>query len=190
VASTSRRFAPAWIAGAAIVIGAAAIELAMGRVPICRCGSIKPWHGVVRSAENSQHLFDWYTPSHVVHGIAFFALAWLLVRRWPLRWRFTAALAVEAAWEVLENTPVVIERYRAATIALDYYGDSVVNSMADIGAMIAGFWIASRLPWRVTLGVVLAAEIGVAAVIRDNLTLNILMLLYPIEAIRRWQEGA
>jgi hypothetical protein len=190
VRSTVSRFLPVWIAGTAIVIGAAVIELAMGREPMCRCGSIKLWHGVVRSAENSQHLSDWYTPSHVVHGIAFFALTWLAGRRRPFRWRLTTALAIEAAWEVIENTPAVIERYRAATIALDYYGDSVVNSMADIGAMMAGFWIASRLPWRVTLGLVLAAEIGVAAVIRDNLTLNVLMLIYPFEAIRRWQQGA
>ena len=187
---SSSRSARAWIAGAVIVIGAAAIELAMGREPLCRCGSIKLWHGVVQSAENSQHLSDWYTPSHVIHGIAFFALTRLLAGGRPLRWRLTIALAIEAAWEVFENTPLVIERYRAATIALDYYGDSVVNSMADIGAMVAGFWLASRLPWRVTLGLVVAAEIAVAAVIRDNLTLNILMLVYPIEAIKRWQQGA
>jgi len=190
VSLSSSRSVRAWIAGAVIVIGAAAIELAMGREPLCRCGSIKLWHGVVQSAENSQHLSDWYTPSHVIHGIGFFALTRLLARGRPLRWRLNIALAIEAAWEVFENTPLVIERYRAATIALDYYGDSVVNSMADIGAMVAGFWLASRLPWRVTLGLVVAAEIAVAAVIRDNLTLNILMLVYPVEAIRRWQQGA
>lgn len=190
VGPKSSRSASALITGAVIVVGAAAIELAMGRDLQCRCGSVKLWHGVVQSSENSQHLSDWYTPSHLIHGIGFFALTRLSARGMPMRWRLVIALAIESTWEVFENTPLVIERYRAATIALDYYGDSVVNSMADIGAMMAGFWLALRLPWRVTLGLVAVAEIAVAAVIRDNLTLNILMLVYPIEAIRRWQQGA
>jgi uncharacterized protein DUF2585 len=181
-----------WWIGAvlAIVATAASIELAMGRVPWCTCGYVKLWQGVVRSAENSQHLTDWYTPSHVIHGILFYVLLWLAARRLPVRIRFVAAVLLEATWELVENTPLVIDRYRAATIALDYYGDSVVNSMSDIAAMMAGFWIARTAPVWVSLVLVIVMEIAVAMVIRDNLTLNILMLLHPFEAIKQWQLGS
>ena len=173
-----------------IVISAALIELAMGRVPWCRCGYIKLWHGVVYSSENSQHITDWYTFTHIDHGIGFYALLWLLARRLPVRVRFVLAVVLEAAWEVLENTPMVINRYRAATISLDYFGDSVINSMSDIVAMMAGFWMAYRLPELLTIAVVVGIEAGLAFYIRDNLTLNILMLIHPIDAVKRWQTGS
>lgn len=175
------------LAALALVAAAAVSELAMGRSPMCTCGYVKFWHGVANSSENSQHITDWYTFSHVIHGMGFYALVWLVARRATPGARLVSAVALEAAWEVFENTPFVINRYRAATIALDYYGDSVLNSVSDIAAMMVGFWLARRLPVWVTVTVVVVLEVFVAAMIRDNLTLNILMLLHPVEAVRQWQ---
>lgn len=176
-----------------IVIGIlftlAATLYAMGRIPICKCGYVKLWHGVVRSSENSQHLTDWYTPSHVIHGFAFYGVLWLIARRLPVGARLALATIVEAAWEVFENTDFTINRYRSVTISLDYYGDSIINSVCDVVAMTAGFVMAARFPVWVIVTMTVLLELLVASVIRDNLTLNILMLLYPLEAVRRWQSG-
>lgn len=161
----------------------------MGHPWICKCGTVELWHGATPSSENSQHLADWYTASHIIHGFFWYFVLWLVARQQPLNLRAFAALVLEAGWEILENSPFIINRYRETTISFDYFGDSVINSIVDILAMLLGFFLAARLPVWLTVALVVALEAIAAAIIRDNLTLNIVMLIHPFEAIKVWQTG-
>ncbi len=175
---------------AAIVAAAAVALYLMGHPLICKCGTVKLWHFDVESAENSQHLIDWYTPSHIIHGFIFYWLLWLASRRVKLSFgtRLVLAVAIEASWEVIENTDFVINHYREMTISLDYYGDSVINSVSDILFMVLGFFLAARLPVWLTVVIAIALEAFIGVMIRDNLTLNVLMFLWPLDSVLSWQQ--
>jgi len=178
-----------WVALAFVAAGMAAGLVGLGRNLICQCGYVKLWHGQVISSENSQHILDWYSPSHVLHGLVFYMALHFLLPRLNIGWRLLVAAAIEAAWEIIENTSWIIDKYREDTIALDYYGDSVLNSVSDMTMMVAGFMIASRAPVWVSVCLFVAAELFVGLIIRDGLLLNIIMLLYPLDWVRQWQAG-
>ena len=173
----------------AIVVVTASLQLAMGRSAVYAHGPVRLWVGDVNSDQNSQQVADPYTFSHVIHGALFYGLTHLTMAPASAGARVIVAVAIEGAWEAYENTDTVIDRYRAATIALGYYGDSVLNSIADMIACLIGFVLASRFRWWWTVSWAVATEILLAIAIRDNLTLNILMLIHPFDAIRRWQLG-
>jgi hypothetical protein len=175
------------VAAILILAAAVAILLAMGRPPICACGEVTLWGPV--GPRQSQMLADWYSPSHIVHGFLFYAALQFVAPRWAVERRFLVALLIETAWEVAENTPAVIDRYREATIALGYSGDSILNNLSDIAMMALGFLAARKLPLWSSVLLVLILELVPLLVIRDNLTLNVWMLLAPNESIRAWQGG-
>lgn len=172
----------------AVFTALAAVELLCGRSPLGPDGRFGWWDGDIWSSENSQRVADAYSFSHIIHGMLFYGLLWLAARRAPVRVRFLVALLIEAGWELLENSPIIIDRYRSGTIAQGYVGDSVLNSVCDVGMMAIGFLIArlSRL-WLVVV-LVVAMELGCLWWVRDNLTLNVIMLVHPVPAIKAWQS--
>lgn len=177
------------IAFIVILLAQIVIERLMGRIWICDCGTVKLWEGGVNTSGNSQHVADWYTLSHIIHGFLFYWFAWLAFRSRSVGFRLGVATLVEAGWEILENSPLIIERYRSATMALNYFGDSILNSAMDTAWMAAGFLFAWRMPVWLTVCLAVIFELLAAYVIRDNLTLNVIMLVWPVEAIKAWQGG-
>jgi len=180
--------------GAVLWLGFIAILLAMHRPPFCPCGTVHLWAGKVQSPENSQQLTDWYSFSHMIHGMLFYGAGYILWRKAGLgrwmpspRWALPLAILVEGSWELLENSPLIIDRYRAVTVSWGYSGDSVLNSASDIACMVIGFLFAARMPARVTVATAVAFELFTLVMIGDNLTLNVLMLAWPVDAIRNWQ---
>lgn len=161
-----------------------------GQPPISTDGQVKLWEGEVLSAGNSQHLSDWYTFSHIIHGLLFYGLAWVIFRKQSVGVRFLMAVGLEAGWEVLENTPMVINHYRQQALAQGYTGDSILNSVSDNVSMMLGFLVAWRLPVWAVVVFGLSLELFAAFMIRDNLTLNVINLVYPFEFIADWQSAA
>jgi hypothetical protein len=185
--SASRSSSYKWFGvAAALLVAQIVILYFMGRVPICECGYVKLFEPGVNTPGNSQHLADWYTPSHIIHGFLFYGL---LFRKQTIGMRLSFAVLIEAAWELLENSPIIIDRYRTATMALGYSGDSILNSAMDTVFMVVGFFFAARVPIWLTILVAIVFEIFTGWLIRDNLTLNVLMLVAPIDAVKEWQNA-
>ena len=185
-------FRASLLAGTFLIVLFAVTLYVMGQPLLCECGFIKFWHGpTMLTSENSQHISDWYTFSHIIHGFIFYGIAWLLDRKrgWSVGFMLLLALVAETSWELFENTDFIINRYRAITISFDYFGDSIINSTSDVLAMVLGFFLAWRLPVWVTVCLLIIMEVFVGFWIHDNLTLNIIMLLYPFEVILQWQRG-
>ena len=176
-----------WLVTSAIVASTVLILKTMGRILYCACGYVKFWQGDNWSSENSQHISDWYTFSHLIHGFIFYWLLQKFLPEWSVASRLVLAVIIEAAWEILENSPIIINRYRTTTVSLDYFGDSVLNSFFDILACIIGFMLARKLPIWLSIVLIIAMELGVGWMIKDNLFLNVIMLIYPVQAIKEWQ---
>jgi hypothetical protein len=188
VFNSNRDYLPWFLIFVAVALAVVQLRL-QERVWWCQVGDYAPWSWAVLSAHNSQHVIDPYTFTHILHGILFFWLASLIFGKLPLAWRLLIAISVECVWEVVENTDAVIRRYREATISLDYFGDSVINSLGDILSFSFGFWLAYKLRLWLSLALFVLVEIILLLWIRDSLVLNIIMLLYPLDAIKKWQSG-
>ena len=176
-------------AGAGIIALQAVILVAMGLPLICACGSVDFWHGNPSGPETSQHLTDWYSYTHIIHGFGFYLLLWLIAPRSSFGLRLVLAIGLEAGWEIIENTPFIMERYRQSALARGYMGDSVVNSVFDTLATVVGFVLARVLPVWISVAIVVAIELFLVYMIRDGLTLNVIQLIYPSDAISSWQSG-
>lgn len=189
-----KRFEQTPIGACAVIVMAllaiqAAGLVALGLPLICTCGSIDVWHGNPSGPETSQHLIDWYTYTHIIHGFGFYLLLGLLLPKAPFGLRLLLAVGLEVGWELLENTPFVMERYRQSALARGYFGDSVVNSIFDTVATVIGFVLARILPVWASIAVVVGLELFLGLMIRDNFTLNIIQLLFPSEMISNWQSA-
>ncbi|MDQ6787154.1 MAG: DUF2585 family protein [Acidobacteriota bacterium] len=186
--NSARDFLP-WLAVLSVIVLTAVQLFRQDRIWWCKFGDYAPWSSDAWGKHNSQHLFDPYSFTHVLHGVLYFWLTSLIFRKMPLAWRFFAAIFVECGWEILENTNSIIEHYRAATLALDYYGDSIANSLGDIFSCGVGFWLAYKLKFWRSLALFLLTEIVLLVWIHDSLLLNIIMLIHPIEAVKAWQNS-
>lgn len=185
--------------GAAVLVGITLVLLASyGRRWWCACGSPVPWSFDINGSHNSQHFLDPYSVSHFEHGLFFFLFLWPLRDRLSLSWRLVCAAGIECGWELLENSSFIIDRYRAATISADYYGDSMINSLSDVIFASLGFVVTSRLPslatargrfWAWWIGIVLVCELGLIFTVRDSLAINCIMLVHPVQAILDWQAA-
>ena len=160
-----------------------------GRAWFCGCGSWVPWVFDVDSRHCSQHMLDAYSASHVLHGVILFGAFWLMRGQIGGAWRLWGCLVVEAAWEVLENSAFIIDRYRTGTMALGYEGDSITNSLCDLASCMGGYLIANQLPWKWSVAFFFGVELTLLALIRDSLVLNVVMLVCPLEVIKQWQMG-
>jgi hypothetical protein len=183
------RSASPWGFALLLLATTAAWLLLEGRQAWPSSGDVQLWYDDPWGPEGSQHILDWYSPSHLLHGILFYGALWVVARRMPLGWRFLLAVGVECAWEIVENSDAVIERYRTVTASKEYLGDSVLNSVVDVLCMAAGFWLARAAPVWASVLAVLGFEALTVWLIRDGLALNVLMLLWPVEAVREWQAG-
>ena len=171
-----------------VMVIAGGIEIWSGRSLLGPDGRFGLWDGNIWGSENSQRVADAYSFSHIIHGMLFYAFLWLVARKVPMKYRFVIAIIMEAGWELLENSPIIIDRYRAATIAQGYVGDSVLNSVSDIVMAGIGFVVARFSRVWVTVALIILMEVGCLFWIRDNLTLNVVMLAYPIESLKVWQS--
>ena len=183
-----KHHAAIYVAIAAALLGVQAVALHMLGMPaICRCGYVSLWYGNPSGPDTSQHLTDWYTYTHVLHGVTFYWLLSIMVPKLSIPQRFVLAVGVETAWEIFENTPMVIERYRKGALAQGYFGDSIVNSLSDSAAAVVGFVLAWRLPVAVIFALAVAAELLAGYIIRDGLLLNLVQLVYPSDVLSQWQ---